>query len=510
MSKFPKDFLWGGATAANQIEGAYNVDGKGISTADVQTCGGNSSFTVEIPNINPDQKQFLSKLRQVTYEKDGENGACLLVKMSTYPDKGTPKIMPGEYYPNHNAIDFYHNYKEDIKLFAEMGFKSYRMSIAWSRIFPTGFEDEPNELGLDFYDRVFDECIKYGIEPVVTLSHYEMPLELSNKWNGWADRRTITAFHKYATTVIDRYAKKVKYWLTFNEINSIIHSGFMCAGVFSNNEELLEVASYYQMLASAKITKYAHEYHKGIMMGCMISYAPPYPNSSKPEDNLEALRIFNLKTQYFGDLMVRGYIPNYKVKDFKRRGIELPIEEGDLEILKSGTVDYIGISYYQTNVAIAKPEGEEFTQANLTQHYVNPHLKKSEWGWQIDPLGLRYALNMLYDRYHKPIFIVENGIGANDELNSDGTINDPYRIEYFREHIKAIGDAIDIDGVEVLGFTPWGCIDLVSCSTGEMAKRYGFIYVDIDNEGNGTGKRFKKDSFYWYKKVIESNGSNLD
>ncbi|MFH5835864.1 glycoside hydrolase family 1 protein [Proteiniclasticum sp. C24MP] len=509
MKGFPDDFLWGGATAANQIEGAYNEDGKGLSTADVQTCGGISGFKVEIPGLDPKYKSAYDKLRLVTYKDNGHFGASILVKMNTYPKLGSPTIIDNEYYPNHHAIDFYHNYKEDIRLFAELGFKSYRMSIAWTRIFPTGMEEVPNEKGLEFYDNVFDECSRYGIEPVVTLSHYDMPLELSKKWNGWADRRTIELFHKYAKTVIDRYHEKVKYWLTFNEINAIIHSGFMTAGVFANDEQLLEQASYHQMLGSALVTKYAHDSYPTLQIGCMISYSPPYPYSSKPEDNLEAIRTFNLRTNYFGDTMVRGYIPEYKKADFERRGIDLDFQENDVRTLEEGVVDYIAISYYQTSVAIANPENEKFTQANLTQHYFNPHLKKSEWGWQIDPIGLRYALNLLYDRYHKPIFIVENGLGAFDTLNDNGTVNDPYRIDYLREHIKEIKKAITVDGVKVMGYTPWGCIDLISCSTGQISKRYGFIYVDYDDLGNGSGKRYKKESFYWYKKVISSNGENL-
>lgn len=509
MKSFPEGFLWGGATAANQLEGAYNVDGKGISTADVQTCGGHSKYKVEIPGLDPKFKDAFSKMRLITYDDGVEQGGSILVKPLTYPKQGTPTILEDEYYPNHKAIDFYNNYEEDIKLFAEMGFKSYRMSIAWSRIFPIGEETEPNEKGLEFYDRVFDLCKELGIEPVVTLSHYEMPLNLSKKYGGFSNRAIIDMFYRYAKTVVDRYHDRVKYWLTFNEINAIIHSPFMTAGVFSNDPTRVEQAAYNQMIASAKITTYVHKNYEDLMVGCMISYAPPYPYSSKPEDNLKAVRSFDLKTNYYGDVMVRGYIPEYKIKDLERRGITLEVDQDDLAILEAGVVDYIGISYYQTSVVVSNPENMELTQANLTEHHLNPYLKQSEWGWQIDPLGLRYALNVLYDRYHKPIFIVENGLGAMDTLNDDGTIHDPYRISYLEEHILAMRDAILEDGVDVMGYTPWGCIDLISCSTGQISKRYGFIYVDTDDLGNGSGKRYRKDSFYWYKELIEHNGSNI-
>jgi 6-phospho-beta-glucosidase len=508
---FPIDFLWGGATAANQCEGAYNEDGKGLSISDVQTCGGMSNFNVEISGVPEEYAKYYKKMRYITYlDKCGKPSACMTFKKETFPEEGKPAVIEDEYYPNHKAIDFYHHYKDDIKLFAEMGFKCYRMSIAWTRIFPNGDEDLPNEKGLEFYDKVFDECLKYGIEPVVTISHYEMPLHLSNLWNGWADRRTIPLFVKYCETIFERYKNKVKYWLTFNEINSIVHSGFPNAGVFSKDPSMLEQASYHQMLGSAKVAKLAHDKYPQFEMGCMISYSPPYPNSPKPEDNLVAITSFDLTINYYGDVMVRGYIPEYKLKDFERRNIKLVQEEGDREILREGCVDFVAISYYQTSIAAANPENMETTSANMSRSYVNPYLKKSEWGWQIDPVGLRYALNVLYDRYHKPIFIVENGLGANDKLEEDKTIKDPYRIDYLREHIRQIGKAINQDGVNVMGYTPWGCIDLISCSTGEINKRYGFIYVDVDNAGNGTLNRYKKDSFYWYKKIIATNGEDLE
>ena len=510
MPRFPEGFLWGGASAANQCEGAYLEDGKGLSVADVQTCGGMSGLPVDISFAPKSMERFLKKMRYVTYlTPEGEPGACVAFQPRTYPQSGTPCLIDGEYYPNHQATDFYHRYAEDISLMAEMGFKCYRMSIAWARIFPTGEEEIPNEEGLAFYDRVFDCCRAHGIEPVVTLSHYEMPLSLAQKMNGWADRRCIALFERYARCVLDRYASKVHWWLTFNEINSIVHGGFVNAGVFSANQTLWERASYHQMVAAARVVRYVHAHHPELRIGCMISYQPPYPASSKPEDNLEAVRSFDLSTNYYGDVMMRGYLPEYKQRELERMGIELPIESGDTDDLASGCADFVAISYYQTRMAIAVPEDTEMTMANLAAGYANPHLEKSAWGWPIDPMGLRYALNVLYDRYHKPIFVVENGLGAVDVLEDDGSVHDPYRVVYFQRHIEEMGRAIEDDGVDVIGYTPWGSIDLVSCSTGQMSKRYGFVYVDVNDDGSGTGERFRKDSFWWYQKVIATNGADL-
>ena len=511
MKAFPEGFLWGGATAANQYEGGYDADGKGLSVSDVCTAGGVSrlGLSVNIPGLLPQYAGYFRNMRFVTW-KDGERaGASIPFKGTTYPDGGYPAMLPGEFYPGKEAIDFYHRYKEDIALFAEMGFRCYRTSIAWTRIFPQGTEEEPNEAGLRFYDDVFDECLKYGIEPVITLSHYEMPLALCVEGNGFASRRAADCFVRYAKTVLDRYHRKVKYWLTFNEINSIVHGGYVNAGVFSKDASLLEAASYHQMLAGAQAVRYAHERYPELQMGCMISCDPPYPHTCRPEDNLEAIRAFHHNVSYYGDVMVRGYLPEYKQKELERAGVRLPELPGDREILAAGTVDFIAISYYQTSVAAAAGDGLKKTGGNLAMRVENPYLKTSEWGWQIDPAGLRYALNVLYDRYHKPIMIVENGLGAKDVLEPDGSVHDPYRIDYLRRHIEAMRQAMYEDGVEVIGYTPWGCIDLLSCSTGQMSKRYGFIYVDLDDEGRGSRKRYRKDSFAWYKKVIASNGTEL-
>lgn len=509
MTEFPKDFLWGGATAANQCEGAFDVGGKGLSISDVLTCGGLSKHEVELPGIPEEFKAYMRKMRYVTYQSSKEEGACIAFKMNTYPDEGMPTLLEDEYYPNHKAIDHYHHMEEDIALFAEMGFKCYRMSIAWTRIYPTGQEDKPNEAGLQFYDRLFDRCLQYGIEPVVTLSHYEIPLALTIKYNGFASREVVDLYVKYATTVIDRYHKKVKYWLTFNEINSVVHSGYVNAGVFSKKKEWIEHASYHQFIASAAVVTYAHNHYPQIQIGCMLGTSPSYPNSCKPEDNLESLKKDNERDFYYSDVQMRGYLPEYKLIQLKQEKIELPILNNDLELLQAGCCDFMAFSYYQTSVAAAKSDDMKQTSGNMGNFILNPYLKKSEWGWQIDPLGLRYTLNLIYDRYHKPLFIAENGLGAKDVLNEDHTIHDKYRIDYFKAHIQAIKEAIHLDGVNVFGYTPWGCIDLVSCSTGQVSKRYGFIYVDVDDAGQGSMKRYKKDSFEWYKKVIASNGADL-
>ena len=509
MTGFPKNFLWGGATAANQCEGAWDTDGKGVSTADVLTCGGLSKRKVELPGIPEEYKHYMSKMRYVTYRDGDKDGASIVFKMQTYPEHGIPSLLEDEYYPNHKAIDFYHHYKEDIALFAKMGFKCYRMSIAWTRIYPDGEDELPNEKGLEFYDRVFDECLKYGIEPIVTISHYELPLALTHKYNGFADRRMIDCYMRYVKTIFERYQNKVKYWLTFNEINSVKHSGFVNAGVFSKNSELIEKASYHQLLASAMAVQFAHDHYPQFQMGCMVGVSPAYSYSCKPEDNIQAMIQNHEHDFYYPDVQMRGFIPEYKWIALKKAGVQLPVQEGDEDILKNGCCDFMAFSYYQTSVAMAKDENMEKTAGNMGSFIKNPYLKKSEWGWQIDPLGLRYTLNVFYDRYHKPLFIAENGLGAMDKLEEDHKIHDSYRIEYLKEHIQAIKDAINEDGVNIFGYTPWGCIDLISCSTGEMSKRYGFIYVDVDNEGRGTFERYEKDSFYWYKKVIETNGEVL-
>lgn len=474
MSKFPENFLWGGATAANQCEGAFDQGGRGLSTVDLIPMG---------KDRFPIMRGFMKSLN----------------------------LDSQYYYPSHDAIDFYGNYKEDIALFAQMGFKTYRLSIAWTRIFPNGDDEVPNEEGLQFYDNVFDECLKYGIEPLVTIVHFDVPVHLIKTIDGWKNRKMIDYYVKYTEVIFNRYKDKVKYWLTFNEINMLFHLPFVGAGLYfeegEDKQRTMYQAAHYQLVASSLATKAAHEINPDFKIGCMLAAGSTYPNTPNPNDVLAALE--NDRSNYFFiDVQSRGYYPNYAKAFFKRENIQLDMTKEDLEVLKEHTVDFISFSYYSSRLTSADPNIVDTTEANVFPTLKNPYLKASEWGWQIDPLGLRITLNELYDRYQKPLFIVENGLGAVDILEN-GTVEDDYRIEYIREHVKAMRDAINIDGVDLIGYTTWGCIDLVSASTGEMKKRYGFIYVDKDNDGNGTKKRYPKKSFYWYKSVIESNGEVL-
>ena len=468
VKNFPKNFLWGGATAANQFEGAYNEDGKGLSTQDIAPRGIVGPLTEE-------------------------------------PTEDNMKLI---------GIDFYHRYKEDIKLFAEMGFKVFRLSIAWSRIFPNGDDAEPNELGLQFYDNVFDELAKYGIEPLVTISHYETPLNLAKKYDGWVNRDLIGFYENYVRTIFTRYKDKVKYWLTFNEINSVIHAPYMSGGIWTPKEKLtkqdLYQACHHELVASALATKIGHEINPDFQIGCMILGIPTYPLSPKPEDMI-AMMQKDRETMFFADVHARGKYPTYINRYFKEQGINLNITEEDQEILKN-TVDFISFSYYMSVCETADESLKIKGEGNIMGGVPNPHLVASEWGWQIDPQGLRYILNYFYDRYQKPLFIVENGLGAVDELvedeNGNKTVIDDYRIKYLNDHLVQVAEAVE-DGVEVMGYTTWGCIDLVSASTAQLKKRYGFIYVDRHDDGTGTLERYKKKSFNWYKEVIATNGKSL-
>ena len=473
--KMKDGFLWGGATAANQFEGGWNVGGKGPSTADMMTGG-----------------------------------------THTIPRRITPVLEEGTYYPSHEAIDFYGHYKEDIKLFAKMGFKTFRMSIAWSRIFPNGDDLQPNEEGLKFYDEVFDELLKYNIEPLVTISHYETPFALSQKYNGWASRKVIDFYVNYCKTIFNRYKDKVKYWLTFNEINCLLFpfeaGAFLGGGILDINEEnkdqLKFQALHHQFVASAKAVKIGHEINPNFKIGCMIAYLCTYPHTCNPDDILLAQNRDQIGNMLCSDVQVRGYYPSYAKRYLEDKNIHLQVEADDEKILKEGTVDFYSFSYYMSLVAGVNSKGTE-SSGNLMGGIKNPYIEESDWGWAIDPKGLRWSLNHIYDRYQIPLMVVENGLGAVDTIKDDGTIDDNYRIDYLRKHIEQMEEAVK-DGVELMGYTMWGCIDLVSASTGEMKKRYGFIYVDKDNDGNGTLNRIPKNSFYWYKKVIETNGENLD
>lgn len=465
---FPKNFLWGGATAANQCEGAYAEDGKGLSIQDVLPKG----FKVITDGPTPDNL----KLR---------------------------------------GIDHYHRFREDIALFAEMGFKVYRLSIAWSRIYPTGEEAEPNEAGLRFYDEVINECLRHGIEPLVTISHYETPLALAKKYNGWSSREMIGLYLKYCQTLFERYKGKVKYWITFNEINSILHQPFMSGAIMTPKDQLskqdLYQAIHHELVASAKAVALAHRVDPACQVGCMILAVTIYPLSSNPDDIIEVMKLDN-DMYLFADVQAKGEYPYFAQRVFEENDIHLEITEDDRAALRS-TVDFVSFSYYSSNCASADPSKGEPTGSNMTTNLKrNPYSKVTEWGWQIDPQGLRYTLNRLYARYGKPLFIAENGMGANDQLVPDGkgsyTVEDDYRIKYMNDHLVQVSEAIH-DGVDVMGYTAWGCIDLISCSTAEIKKRYGMIYVDLNSDGSGTLERYKKKSFDWYKEVIASNGETL-
>ncbi len=475
---FRKDFLWGGAVAANQFEGAWNVDGKGDSVSDHCTSGSH-----------------------------------------TTPKRLTVQLEKDTLYPSHEAIDFYHHYEEDIALFAQMGFKVFRTSINWTRIFPTGMEDTPNEAGLVFYDKVFACCKHYGIEPLVTLSHYELPYALVEKYNGWESREVIALFERYCHTVFARYQDQVKYWLTFNEINSgtmPLGSVLSTGTVKGYSGPITEIpddpqsrfqALHHQFVASARVIRYAHDHYPQFKLGNMICFVTSYPATCNPADMLANQEHMREMNWYCSDVQARGAYPSYAPGIWKKYGITIKMKDSDLEDLKKGIIDFYTFSYYMTNTISADPKSNK-GEGNLIAGGKNPYLESSDWGWQIDPKGLYYTLNEIYDRYQMPLMVVENGLGAYDELQADGSIQDDYRIDYLRKHILAMKAAVE-NGVDLMGYTPWGCIDLVSASTGEMAKRYGFIYVEKYDDGTGTLNRRRKKSFDWYKQVIASNGETL-
>lgn len=472
------DFLWGGAVSAHQLEGAYLEDGKGLSVADVLTAGAHGVS------------------RRIT-----------------------SGVVEGECYPNHGGIDFYHTFEQDIALFAEMGFKCLRTSIAWTRIFPTGIEHKPNEAGLAFYDRLFDCMIAHGIQPVVTLSHFEMPLYLADECGGWLNRVLIDHFIRFARVCLERYHEKVTYWMAFNEINNQHNFsndvyGWTNSGVkFSKEKDprrAMLQAAHYQFVASAIVTRIAHEIDPKIKMGCMVAADVVYPLSCHPEDVLLANDAMH-STYYFTDVMVRGAYPNYAKRIHEELSEPLDITNDDLAALTSGTVDYVGFSYYMSNVVDHSAHVDVSDSVSYSDEHMvsNPYLEANEWDWQIDPRGLRYALKAFDERYGLPQFIVENGIGIIETLDENQTVEDDERISFLGEHIKQMKLAVEEDGVDLIGYTVWGCIDLVSFTTGEMRKRYGFIYVDKNDDGTGSGQRFKKKSFDWYQRVIASNGEDL-
>ena len=463
---FPENFLWGGATAANQIEGAYDVDGKGPSIEDVMPQG-------------------------------------VLTPPTPVPTADNLKLI---------GVDFYHRYAQDIALFAEMGFSVFRFSIAWSRIFPRGDEETPNEAGLAFYDRVLDELEKNGIEPLVTISHYETPLHLAQEYDGWVDRRMIGFYERYARTLFERFGHRVKYWLTFNEINSVLESPLISGGILTPKEALSEEKLYqaihHELVASASATKIAHEVNADVKVGCMILAVPTYPLTPSPADMLAVIKA-DQADYAFGDVHVRGEYPGFLMRSLTERGIHLDITEEDRKVLRENTVDFVSFSYYTSRCESA--EGGESSVGNILGGLRNPTLSESEWGWQIDPVGLRIVLNQFWDRWQKPLILVENGLGARDELTTVAgipTVQDDYRIRYLNDHLVQVREAIK-DGVEVFGYALWSPIDLVSASTAQMSKRYGLIYVDRQDNGSGSLQRYRKKSFHWYADVIATHGRSL-
>ena len=487
MRKFPDGFLWGGATAANQFEGGWDQGGKGWSVSDTAR----AYFDVDVKD----------------YSKHNSITTADIEEALAHPEDTVN-------YPKRHGSDFYHRYKEDIALLAEMGFKVYRMGIAWSRIFPNGDDAEPNEEGLQFYDNVFDELRKYGIEPLVTMSHYEPPLNIVLKYNGWYSREVVGLFTRYVETICTRYKDKVKYWLTFNEVDSMIRHPYTTGGLIEdrfpgkNFEEVIFQSMHHQFVASALATKICHEVIPGSKVGCMLTKLTYYPYTCKPEDVLTMQQSMR-STYCYSDTQVFGEYPAYLLSRFRNKGINIVKETGDDEIMKAYPVDFVSFSYYHSSCVAADTTNLEQAAGNTITAVKNPYVPSSDWGWQIDPIGLRISMVDLYDRYRKPLFIVENGLGAVDKVEEDGTINDQYRIDYLKAHMKAMLDAIELDGVECMGYTSWGCIDLISESTKQMSKRYGYIYVDCDDYGKGTYKRIPKKSFYWYKDVIATNGASL-
>ena len=488
---FQRDFMWGGATAANQYEGGWQDDGRGPTIADF-SMGGSHTQARKMAWENP---------------ATGESGETVSFDPQL-PAGAIPTIRKDAYYPSHRATDFYHHYKEDIALMGEMGFKCFRMSISWTRIFPNGDDAVLNEAGLSFYDSVFDELHKYGIEPLVTLSHFDIPMSMVQRFGGWNNRIWINCFERFARTVLQRYKGKVRYWLTFNEINNMEMAPYAVTGIANCTAQQLAQAAHNMFVASSLTVKSAHEIDPENHVGMMLAYRPLYTYTCDPADSIKAMEMQQHRF-FYSDVQMRGYYPEYRLKQYEREGVVLEDTPEDYELLRKYPCDFISFSCYGSNTVTVHDEGLGTSGGNFSMGVKNPYLETNAWGWATDPCCVRLACNTLYDRYHKPLWIVENGIGWADVRTSDGEVHDNYRIDYLRKNLSSMRDAVTLDGVDLLGYTMWGCIDLVSASTGEMKKRYGFVYVDADDKGNGTFNRYRKDSFYWYKKVIASNGQDL-
>ena len=481
QNSFPKDFLWGSAIAASQSEGAFDIEGRGLSVADVATRYDKHASRA--------QRKFMDEQKLMAALEDTDNS----------------------HYPKRTGVDFYHRYQEDIALCAEMGFNVFRFSISWSRLFPNGWEETPNVAGLDFYRRVISEITAHGMEPLVTISHFDLPASLVTTYGGWKNRKLIDLYVHFASVLFAEFAPQVKYWLAFNEINGARFNVFYSTGVLADSSDnyLQDCyqAAHHQFVASALVTKKLHETLPDAMMGCMVAKFTTYPATCRPEDAIEAQSNEQVDNYYFTDTLVNGEYPYYAPRFWRENNIQLEITQEDEATLKAHPADYLAFSYYMSAVSSADKSALEMTEGNLKKGLKNPYLPASDWGWQIDPIGLRYTMNEMYSRYRVPLFIVENGLGADDRIQ-DGRVQDDYRIDYLRRHIQQMKEAI-VDGVELLGYTTWSSFDIVSSGTSEMKKRYGFIYVDWDDEGKGTMQRMPKDSYYWYRQVLASNGENL-
>jgi 6-phospho-beta-glucosidase len=473
--KLPSNFLWGGAVAAHQVEGAWQEGGKGVSIADV-----------------------------------------MMAASRTDPARiVTDTVKEGKIYPNHWGIDFYHTYKQDFDLFQQLGMRAFRISIAWTRIYPNGDELKPNEEGLAYYEEMFKTLRSKGIEPVVTLSHFEMPYKLVKEYGGWRNRELIDLFVRFATTCFQRFHKLVRYWMTFNEIDNqsdwrfdhhLLQDSGLQLKPEENAEEAMFQASHNELVASARTVLAARKVDPQLQVGGMLAMVPIYPLTAKPEDQMQAMRAMQYR-YFWGDVHTLGQYPTWLRNYWREKGYNIKVTAADADILRRGTVDFMGMSYYMSFSTEARKDGKvEFDEHN--DLVSNPYLPKSDWGWQIDPVGMRWILNWMQDRWHKPIMIVENGFGAYDKVE-DGKIHDTYRIDYLRAHIAEMEKAVAIDGVDLIGYLMWSPIDLISASTGEMAKRYGLIYVDQDDKGQGSGKRLLKDSYFWYQQLIKTDGADL-
>lgn len=467
--------LWGGATSASQYEGGWQEGNRGMDTQDCRP-----------------------------YQKRSSNATTTtrLLTQTTIDQAKAVSVDSG--YPFRKGSDGYHHIHEDMDLLEELGLDIYRLSISWSRLYPKGDEEEPNPEGIAYYNQIFNRIRNNNMKVFLTMNHYAVPLYLVEHYGGWTNRKLITFYLRFAKTVFEQWGDCIDYYLPFNEINAGYFSPYNGVGLVRKedspyDQSLVFQSLHHQFVASAKVIQLGHEMVKG-SFGCMIACFCYYPYSCKPEDNMKLINEENVNQWFCMDVLSRGAYPHYIWRFFEERGIHIEISAEDKQVLKDHTADFVSISYYQSSVISV--EEKEKTAGNLVVSTINPYLKATKWGWQIDPIGLRISLNKVYDRYQKPVFISENGLGSEDILDANNHIHDAYRIAYLQEHFEQIHEAVK-DGVEVLGYIMWGIIDIVSAGSCEMEKRYGVIYVDADNEGNGSYARYKKDSFAWYQNYIK-------